>query len=291
MTALFMTAIAISGVVGGPLSGGIMKLFAGVQGLTGWQWLFLLEGLPAVVFGVLTIAWLDNGPKTAKWLTDDEKALVARELEAERSDKQAIGGHARFRDSVKDGKVWILVLIYFSNVIAFYGVSFFMPQLIKEMGVTDLFMNGLVSAIPWAVAAVAMVLNARHSDRTLERRWHIAIPGIAAGLGLVAAAWIGSSPAVLAMIALSVTTAGSLCISPTFWSLPTSFLSGTAAAGSIALINSFGALGGFFGPYLVGFVKDLTGKPTNALYILAGFFFLVAVLAVGVLKAPPKPAN
>ena len=109
--------------------------------------------------------------------------------------------------SVKDWKVWMLVLIYFSNVIAFYGVSFFMPQLIKEMGVTDLFMNGLVSAIPWAVAAVAMVLNARHSDRTLERRWHIAIPGIFAGVGLVVAAWVGSSPAVIAMIALTVTTA------------------------------------------------------------------------------------
>jgi nitrate/nitrite transporter NarK len=125
----------------------------------------------------------------------------------------------------------------------------------------------------------------------LERRWHIPIPGICAGLGLVVAAWVGSSPAIIAMIALTVTTAGSLCISPTFWSLPTAFLSGSAAAGSIALINSFGALGGCFGPYLVGFVKDLTGKPTNALYILAGFFFLVAVLAAGVLKAAPKPAT
>jgi len=289
MTALFMTAIAISGVIGGPVSGAIMKTFDGVHGLTGWQWLFLLEGLPAVVFGFVTLAYLDNGPKTAKWLTEEEKTLVATELETERIEKQAMGGHARFLDSVKDWKVWILVLIYFSNVIGFYGVSFFMPQLIKEMGVTDLFINGLVSAIPWAVAAVAMVLNARHSDKTLERRWHIAIPGICAGLGLMIAAWVGPSPAIIAMIALTVTTAGSLCISPTFWSLPTAFLSGSAAAGSIALINSFGALGGFFGPYLVGFVKDLTGKPTNALYILAGFFFLVAVLAVGVLKAPPKP--
>ena len=284
MVATFMTAIAISGVIGGPLSGWIMKSLAGAHGWAGWQWLFLLEGLPAVIFGFVTMWYLDNGPRTARWLTAEDKAIVIRQIEEERAHKDARGGHRHFLASVKDYKIWLLALIYFSNVIAFYGVILFLPQLIKEMGVTDVLHNGLVSAIPWAVAAVAMVLNGRHSDRTLERRWHVAVPGILAGIGLSVAAYVGSSPAVVAMIALTVTTAGSLCISPVFWSLPTSFLSGTAAAGSIALINSFGALGGMPGPWLVGVVKDLTGSPANALYILAGFFFLVPVLVLTVFK-------
>ncbi|MEO8627648.1 MAG: MFS transporter [Betaproteobacteria bacterium] len=285
MVATFMTAIAISGVIGGPLSGLIMKSLAGMHGLAGWQWLFLLEGLPAVVMGVVTIFYLDNGPRSAKWLTEEQKDLVVRQIAEDRESKRVPGSHDRFIDSAKDYKVWVLALIYFCNVIAFYGVIFFLPQLIKEMGVNDLLMNGLISAIPWAVAAVVMVLNGRHSDRMLERRWHVAIPAICAGIGLAVAAYVGASPAIVAMIALTVTTAGSLCISPVFWSLPTAFLTGSAAAGSIALINSFGALGGFFGPYLVGFVKDLTGSPANALYILSGFFFLCAALVLSVFNA------
>ena len=284
MTATFMTAIAISGVIGGPLSGWIMKSLAGVHDLHGWQWLFLLEGLPAVIFGVITALYLDNGPASARWLTDRQKTLVAGQIAAEVEAKTAGGGHARFVDSVRDTRVWVLALIYFSNVIAFYGVSFFLPQLIKEMGVTDVLHNGLISAIPWAVAAVAMVLNARHSDRMMERRWHVATPAILAGCGLMVAAYVGSSPAIIAMMALTVATAGSLCVSPVFWSLTTTFLSGSAAAGSIGLINSFGALGGMPGPWLVGFVKDATGSPANALYILACFFFLCAALVLVVFR-------
>lgn len=296
MVATFMTAIPISGVIGGPMSGWIMKSLAGAGGLAGWQWLFLLEGLPAVVFGFVTIWYLDNGPKSVPWLTSEEHDLVVEQLEQERKQKDAVGGHGAFLASIKDYRVWVLALIYFSNVIAFYGVSMFLPQLIKEMGVTDVFHNGLISAIPWAVAAVAMVLNGRHSDRTLERRWHVAVPGFAAGVGLAVAAYIGTSSIVVAMAALAVTTAGSLCIPPVFWSLTTSFLSGTAAAGSIALINSFGALGGMPGPWLVGVVKDMTGSPANALYVLSGFFVLCGVLTVTVFKraavAPvPRPAS
>lgn len=285
MTATFMTAIAISGVIGGPLSGWIMKAMAGVHGLPGWQWLFLLEGVPAVIFGFVTMVYLDNRPESARWLTEAQRALVARQIEQERQHKDAIGGHAHFLAAARDHRVWVLALIYFSNVIAFYGVILFLPQMIKEMGVTDVFQNGLVSAIPWAVAAVAMVLNGRHSDKMLERRWHVAVPATLAGIGLIVAAYVGPSSPILALAMLSVTTAGSLCVSPVFWSLTTAFLSGTAAAGSIGLINSFGALGGMPGPWLVGFVKDLTGSPANALYILAGFFFLCAALTVTVFKA------
>jgi D-galactonate transporter len=288
MVATFMTAIAISGVIGGPLSGWIMKSLAGVSDLRGWQWLFLLEGLPAVVFGIITAFYLDNGPSAAKWLSAGQRTLVSGQIAEETCSKMAEGGHAHFFDAARDFRVWALASIYFSNVIAFYGVSFFLPQLIKEMGVTDVLHNGLISAIPWAVAAVAMVLNARHSDRTMERRWHVAIPGVIAGCGLLVAAYVGSSPAIIAMIALTAATAGSLSISPVFWSLPTSFLSGSAAAGSIGLINSFGALGGMPGPWLVGFVKDATGSPANALYILACFFFLCAALVLIVFRREPS---
>jgi D-galactonate transporter len=294
MVATFMTAIPVSGVIGGPLSGWIMKSLAGVNGLSGWQWLFVLEALPALVFGFVTMWYLDSGPRTAKWLAPQERDLVAEQIEQERRAKQDLGGHSHFLDSVRDYKVWVLALIYFSNVIAFYGVSLFLPQLIKEMGITDLVQNGLISAIPWAVAAVAMVVNGRHSDKTFERRWHVAVPGILAGVGLIIAAYVGTSSIVIAMAALSVTCAGSLCISPVFWSLPTAFLTGTAAAGSIALINSFGALGGMPGPWLVGVVKDMTGSPANALYILACFFFLCAILTVTVFKAQasgPRPVS
>jgi nitrate/nitrite transporter NarK len=262
-----------------------MKAMAGVHGLPGWQWLFLLEGVPAVIFGFVTMVYLDNRPESARWLTEAQRALVARQIEQERQHKDAIGGHAHFLAAARDYRVWVLALIYFSNVIAFYGVILFLPQMIKEMGVTDVFQNGLVSAIPWAVAAVAMVVNGRHSDKMLERRWHVAVPATLAGIGLIVAAYVGPSSPILALAMLSVTTAGSLCVSPVFWSLTTAFLSGTAAAGSIGLINSFGALGGMPGPWLVGFVKDLTGSPANALYILAGFFFLCAALTVTVFKA------
>jgi MFS family permease len=290
VVATFMTAIAISGVIGAPVSGWIMRSMAGVNGWAGWQWLFLLEGLPAVLFGVVTLFYLPDGPRTANWLAPRERDLIVRQIEEERSLKHARGGHSQFTEAVRDYKVWVLALIYFSNVIAFFGVIMFLPQLIQEMGVTDVFHNGLLSAIPWAVGAVAMVLNGRHSDQTRERRWHVAVPGIVAGVGLWTAAYVGASSLPIALAALSVTCAGSLSISPVFWSMATSFLSGTAAAGSIALINSFGALGGIPGPWLVGAVKDMTGSPANALYFLACFFWLCAILTLTVFKAQPASA-
>ncbi len=287
MTALFMSAIAVSGVIGGPMSGWIMQSMAGLNGWKGWQWLFLIEALPAVVFGFVTWFYLDDSPTKARWLSDAEKALVARDIAAEVDEKTRGGGHAHFSASLRDGRVWSLVLVYFCQIVGFYGVSFFLPQLIKDMGVTDLVMNGLVSAIPWGAAAVAMVVNARHSDRTLERRWHIAIPAVVSGVGLAIVAALGTGQTVLSMAVLTVTCAAALCISPTFWSLTTSIVSGAAAAGSIALINSFGALGGFVGPYLIGILKDWTGHPTKALYGLVLFYFAAAAIVLFAFRRRP----
>ena len=284
MVARFMTAIAIAGVVGSPMSGAIMQYMNGLNGWAGWQWLFLLEGIPAVLAGFAVLYYLDNGPANAKWLNDREKALVVRRLEEDTKKKMDVGGHHDFLPSLKDYKVWVLALMYFSEVVGFYGVTFFLPQLVKEMGVTSEFNNGLVSAIPWIFAAVAMVWNGQHSDKTMERRWHVAIPALIAAAGLVITGLAGKDHIFISMIALTMTCAGCLAVVSCFWSLPTAFLTGSAAAGGIALINSFGNLGGYYGPKWIGVIKDKLGDPANALFILAAFLVLCAVLAVTVFK-------
>ena len=284
MVALFMTAVAIAGVIGSPLSGAIMQYMKGVNGWAGWQWLFLLEGLPATLLGFVTLMYLDNGPEESKWLTDKEKALIKARLDADLKRKSDAGGHHDFLASLKDYKVWILALIYFSVVVGFYGVTFFLPQLVKEMGVKSEFNNGLISAIPWLFAAVAMSLNGRHSDKTMERRWHVAIPALIAAAGLIITGFAGKSQPLISMIGLTMTTAGCLSVTSCFWSLPTAFLTGTAAAGGIAMINSFGNLGGYYGPKWIGVIKDKLGDPANALFILAGFLVLCAILVLVTFK-------
>ncbi len=182
--ALFMTAIAVSGVIGGPLSGWILDVMEGVSGLRGWRWLYLLEGLPSVVVGFVVLRYLDDGPHTATWLTPEERALVQRRLAEDEEQKQAAGATAhRVGDAFRSGRVWACCAIYFGAVMGIYGVTFWLPQIISETITRDPFTIGLVSTIPWGVAAVAMVLVGRHSDRTGERRWHIAIPaGVGGGL-------------------------------------------------------------------------------------------------------------
>jgi MFS family permease len=172
MVALFMSGVAVAGVVGGPLSGWIMKAFAGLNGWSGWQWLFLLEGLPSVLLGVWTLFYLDDGIRAARWLSEDDKQALERELAGERSQQQ----HLPLGRLFGSAKVWLLALVYFLCVMGLYGVSFWLPQLIKNSGVTDVFDIGLLSAVPYGVAAVTMVLAARHSDRSGERRWHTAWP-------------------------------------------------------------------------------------------------------------------
>ena len=294
MVAMFMTAIAIAGVLGSPISGAIMQYMNGMNGWAGWQWLFLLEGIPAVLLGFIVLWYLDNGPNEAKWLNDRERAMITQRLDEDIKQKMDGGGHHNFLESLKDYRVWVLALIYFSEVVGFYGVIFFLPQLVKEMGVVGEFNNGLVSAIPWFFAAIAMVLNGQHSDKTMERRWHIAIPALIAAAGLVITGLAGKEHLVISMIAITMTCAGCLAVVSCFWSLPTAILTGSAAAGGIALINSFGNLGGYYGPKWIGVIKDKLGDPADALFILAGFLVLCAILTVTVFKpipaTSPRPA-
>jgi MFS family permease len=269
MTALFMLAVPVTGIVGGPLSGWILDAF-------GWKALFVIEAIPSVVLGALAFVRLDDRIRDATWLTTEEKAYLEAAIERERTVKAASTTLGVF----KNPRVWLASAIYFGLVMGLYGVTFWLPTLIKNMGIARPLHVGLLSTIPYSAAAIAMALVARSSDASGERRWHVALPAIAGGLGLVASGLAGSST-FWGMAALTVATAGILASLPVFWSLPTALLEGSAAAAGIALVNSLGNLAGFVSPYLVGFLKDATGKTTNGLYMIAVSLFAAAVLTLG----------
>ncbi|BDT69722.1 putative metabolite transport protein NicT [Comamonadaceae bacterium OS-1] len=275
VVALFMTAIALSGVVGGPLSGWIMQAFAGVNGWTGWQWLFLLEGIPSILVGISVYFYLDDSIAQARWLTDAEKSLLIDNI---RRDEGTRGDHS-LKQVFRNGRVWLMASIYFCFIMGLYGISFWLPQLIKTAGVKDVLDVGLLTMIPYALAAVAMVLASRSSDRTGERRWHTAGAGFIGGIGLILSGIYGGD-VTLAMAALSLATMGILTCLPLFWTLPTSMLRGSAAAAGIALINAVGNLAGFVSPFMVGSVKDATGSTTAGLYVLAASLVLGGVLVL-----------
>ncbi|MCC7548822.1 MAG: MFS transporter [Burkholderiales bacterium] len=279
MIALFMTAIAISNVIGSPMSGAIMQYMDGYNGWRGWQWMFLLEGIPSVIMGILVLLLLPNGPRKAKWLTREEQDLIVNAVQADEASKKDLGQRHSFADAFKDARVWALAVVYFCGVVCFYAVNFWMPTIIQELGVDkqDFLKVGLISMIPWGVAAITMVYWGAHSDRTGERRWHVASGLILGIAGLLVLASVGHAP-IPSIIALTMVTVGLLAWVATFWSLPTAFLSGTAAAAGIAWINSVGNLGGHFGPDLIGRIRAASGGANET-----AFFVLAAVAAVGVL--------
>ncbi len=286
MIAAFMTAVAVAGVIGGPISGWIMGSFNGLGGLAGWQWLFLLEGLPSAVVGVVVLLYLDNGPAMARWLTEPERALLVERLAEDERTKEAVGGHRTpIAGALTDPRVWILATVYFGLALGLYAISFWLPQIIKETITTDNVAIGFISAIPWLAAGVAMTWNGRRSDRTGERRWHVAGPAFLGGLGLAASAlpgvggWAGIG-------AITVATAGILSAMSCFWSLPTAILSSTAAAVGIAWINSVGNLAGYASPFLVGKIRDATQSMVAALWLLAG-----ALVVSGLLVLLPRLQN
>jgi D-galactonate transporter len=285
--AAFMTAVLLAGIVGGPASGALLSLH-GAGGLAGWQWLFLLEGLPSVVVGILVLFYLDDNPSKSKWLTGEEKGLLLTRLEQDEQAKRAQGEQSHsFADAFRNGRVWIFCAIYFGIVMGTYGISFWLPQIIKETITKDPFHIGLISAIPWAAAAIAMVVNGHHSDATGERRWHVAGACI---IGAVAFA-ISAMPGVggwAGIAALTVATAAVMSAVSCFWSLPTGILSGTAAAAGIAWINSVGNLAGYVSPTVVGKIRDATHSMTLALSVLSVSVLIAALLVIYVTSMKPK---
>jgi MFS transporter, ACS family, tartrate transporter len=274
--ALFATGTVVAGIIGSPLSGAILELH-GFGGLDGWQWLFLLEGIPAVIMGLIVIFVLPDRPQKARWLSPTEKAWIQSRLDEEAL--QAKGrAHFRLYEAFMSGRIWLLCLIYFLLTVGIYGYEMWLPSIIKEFYVKSYSVVGLINAIPYLVAVIAMLIIGYHSDKTGERRWHVAIAAFAAAAGFGFSAYLQNP--YLAMIALMASLVGLKSAMGPFWALSTTFLSGTAAAGGIALINSVGNLGGFVGPTLVGVVIDKTGSIGMSLWILGGALLLMGMLTL-----------
>ncbi|OAP36904.1 MFS transporter [Sinorhizobium glycinis] len=280
----FMSAIPISSIFGNPLSGLLMDSFHGTHGLSGWQWMFLIEAIPAILFGVATFFYLDDTIGHAKWLTSEEKKVLTVNIDAENRTKSS-SPHS-VAGTLTDPRVWLMCLIYFCFVLGQYGLNFWMPTLVKATGVTGNLNIGLISAIPYVCTFVAMLALGRSSDRLRERRWHLVVPAVIAAGGFIAAT--SATSTTLAIVCLSLAAAGAISCAPLFWSLPTAFLAGTGAAAGIAWINSVGNLAGFLGPFLVGYLKDFTGSNSAGMYLLAA---ALVIGSLAVLAVPAKTVN
>ncbi|WP_233235722.1 MFS transporter [Bordetella sp. LUAb4] len=279
MLGLFMAAIPLSGVIGAPLSGWIMHSMHDSSGLAGWQWLFLMEGCPSVLMALLVPWLLTDTPAQARWLTEDEKRSVHADLEADAKAKDKMGGfHPTILVMLKDARVWAMVALCICQAIGNYGVSFWLPSLVKDLGYQDPLIIGLLSAIPFLAGAVALNLIARSSDRRLERRWHLIFGFIVSATGLAGSALLHASP-IAALAALTVGTAGVYMATTMMWMLPSLFLGGVGMAAAIGVINSLGGLGGFVSPYMMGIVKDATHSTAGGIYFIAGIAVVGAVLA------------
>lgn len=280
-TSLFLSAIPFAGILGGPFSGWILQSMAGVNGWQGWQWLFLLQGLPTIVMGGVVWRYLDDRVKDAAWLSPQERDMIARDIAAEATTKVEV----KVLSVLSNGRVWLLALVYFAYTSGLYGISFWLPSIIKSIGVKGALDIGLLSAIPWSFGVVAMYLVARSADRKLEHRWHSAIAAVVGALGLLMSVAMHGNAA-MAMVGLTIATMGIMATLPVFWGMPTAFLGGAAAAAGIAFINSFGNLSGFGAPFMIGLVKDATKSTDAGLQVLAGLLILGAVLVLFV-----KPAS
>ncbi|MDC4786562.1 MFS transporter [Acinetobacter baumannii] len=284
MTVLWFIAIPISGMIGGPLSGLIMDRMSGVHSWFGWQWMFVIEAIPTVLVGLLVLAVLKDSVQDANWLTQDEKNLVKQELAQDNQHKE---GHASVKEFIADKRLWLLAGIYFCVVMGQYAITFWLPTLIRNSGISDNWHIGLLTSLPYMCAIVVMILAGRSGDHFQERRWHLIIPMCAGALALTFATLFASN-LTLSLICLCIAASGVLTASSLFWMLPTNFLGGVSAAAGIAAVNSFANLAGFCSPYLIGWVTTNTGS--NAI----GMFLITTVLIFGaslVLRVPAKLVN
>jgi MFS family permease len=283
IVSLFMTGIPLAGVIGGPLSGWIMKTWDQVWGYQGWQWMFLLEALPAIVVGFMVYWYLDDRITDAKWLSESERQMLAQRIEEEDQTKE----HMPVMAVLKNKRVWVMSAIYFSLAMSLYGVSFWLPTIINGMGVKDNLTIGLLSAVPWLAGVFSMLWFGRSADKHKERRWHLVIPMLMAATGLVLSVLLASN-VYLSFLALILACMGIVSGIPLFWSLPTSFLAGAAAAAGIAAINSIANLAGFVAPYVVGWLKQITQSTDSGMYLLACVLLTGAAIT---LTIPGKLVN
>jgi ACS family tartrate transporter-like MFS transporter len=281
VVSLFMLAIPFSSIIGAPISGALLGITG--FGLAGWQWLFILEALPSILMGIAVIFYMTDRPAMAKWLTDDERSWLDTRLAGESQKKQA-AEHLSIGKALSDPRVLACAFVYFCLNAASYGVAFFLPTIIKGFGASNL-QTGFLSALPFVFGAIGMVLLGRNSDRTLKRREHVCFAMLLATIG-VGGAGLASTP-VMILGLLCLGQIGVSAMPPLFWPIPSAFMTGTSAAAGIAAINSIGNLSGFAGPYMMGYLKDLTGNFTVGLLILGGCALVGAIVAM-TLKVNPK---
>ena len=284
--ALFMAAAPIATAIGSPISAALLEMH-GIMGLAGWQWMFLIEAIPAVILGVVVFFYMTDRPEKAAWLKPDEREWLVKTMQAEDANKGGQQQHSILR-GLANPRVLALALIYFGTSAGLYTLGIWAPQIIKELGVSSMTV-GLLNAIPPIISVVAMILWSRHSDKTNERTWHVALACLTAAVGLAIAASTGSMFGLIA--ALTIVNVGISCSKPPLWSMPTMFLSGAAAATGIATINSIGNLGGFTGPAMIGWVKDQTGSFAGGLYFVAGLLILSTVLTLVLSFTQKNKAN
>jgi MFS family permease len=292
LTGLFMIALPASSALGAPVAGAILQYWDGLFGLAGWRVMFLVLGLPAVVLGVAAWFYLTDRPGDADWLAPDERRWLDATMAAEQQATEATGKH-RVRDSLRDPRVWALGVVYFGVTYGLYALSFFLPTIVAGFAESfdtsfSILENGLIVAVPFAVGAVAMVFWSRHSDRTGERVWHVALPALLGAVSIPVALYMESPLATMAVI--TVTAVGVFCALPVFWYLPSTFLAGAGAAAGIALVNTLGNSSGFGAPYITGFLLDATGSSRAGLWVV-GVMMLVAGLTVLALRGRLRAAD
>lgn len=271
---VYYIAIPLAGVVGGPLSGWILSAFVHSTVMAAWQWLFLLEAIPALAAGLAVLFLMVDKPGYAQWLTDDEKRTVTQAIEREDAAKTT---HDNARAFLCDSNIWKLCAVYFCQIIGLYGISFWLPSIIKDSGLTDISLIGSLSAIPYLVAIPAIILTGMSADKFRSRRMHFSVALVIGAGGFAASGYVGHQPA-LAVVALSVAAAGILSALSLFWGIPSAFLAGTSAAAGIAGINCVGNLAGFVSPYMVGWLNVATRDNRIGLYAVAVFMVLGAVM-------------
>ena len=278
--ASFMFGIAVANIVGGPLSGFLMEYLHNVGAWQGWRWLFIIEAIPAIIMGIVLFVKLPNGPRDAAWLTESQRQDVLDAVASSQEHTSGSSNHS-FRQAFSDSRVWMLTFANMLGVTITYAINFWLPTILTEIGVgkQDYLMVGLISLIPWGLGGLAMLLMARNSDRTQERRWHIAGSLLACSAGLIMFAMVDPAP-VPSIIALTIVTCGTLSYSGLFWSLPTALLRGTAAVAGIAMINSITNLGGQIGPEVIGRLRSSNYHPDAPFVVLACFTFVSAFLVI-----------